>query len=670
MELTHWAHRPLVGGLRVLLLIALATFVAACGGSSSGNSDTSLTPEPVELRLNVLNQHGARLAGATVEAGNASGTSASDGSLTLTVDSATEVIVTASLEGYITQSVRIPAETDIQAQIRLMQAGQRFEVTDISEPRTLSTSALGGRLQIPGDAFVTPDGNPATGPATLVITPWDIDGPDLTAMPGDSEALDAGGERVQLISAGLMTVQVHNSDGDLLQLAPNAEATLQMDLPFDNIDEQTLQIGDEIPMWHFDEAEGLWIENDNVLGQVIASGTSPVGLAVTATVPHFSTWNWDFKFEGGAEIDVQCVLASNQTPTPCSVTATVTLAGGSVVTRSSFIPAGGVTIINMPSDATIEWYATTLNGLLGLETSALSGGSGPGVIIELQAPATDHDVQCEMPDNTIVACDITHADGANSQSQPIPAALTNIVTLWSNPGPTVNWEGELPAPLLYNGDMVLAEGTQTSGINGTVIITLDDITVVDEIAVNCVSATGTNLPCNVSADATVASGPNVLVTESIPVGGDDITLPADTTLIDWEADTNGNAFSQNGQFILFMGTATTALQPSVTLVLDTENVQGPAAQSIEVRCINGTGATAVNCDIEAYREGGPAGFVLLEEFLAVPVGDYVTLNLPNGMGEGEFLVFEVFGDDSSTAFSTEAYNGLADGQQIDHELTP
>src|SRR5690606_26050952 len=170
-------------------------------------------------------------------------------------------VVRAEADGFVTQALKVDADEDGVMPIRLMPVKQTLSLDDIEAARTLSGVDLGVRITCPANAFVTPDGEPATGGATVQITPWDISNGELNAMPGNGQAVDALGEPTELISAGMITVNVHNDDGDYLQLAPGTMAEIQMDLPQASINNEPLSVGSTIPMWHFDEAQGVWVED-------------------------------------------------------------------------------------------------------------------------------------------------------------------------------------------------------------------------------------------------------------------------------------------------------------------------------------------------------------------------------------------------------------------------
>ncbi|MAN51470.1 MAG: hypothetical protein CMG77_06145 [Marinimicrobium sp.] len=570
----------------------------------------------------------------------------------------------AEADGFVPQVLRVSGEQDGIMPIRMVPVKQTLPVDDIEAARTLSAVDLGARVTFPANAFVTPDGEPASGEATVQITPWDITSDELNAMPANGQATDAGGESVELISAGMITVDVHNAEGDYLQIAPNTTAEIQMDLPVASINNEPLSIGSTIPMWHFDEDQGLWIEDDSIIGTVVASATSPVGLAVYAEVSHFSTWNWDFKFENGGSINVECRL-SDSTAIPCGINAGVTLDDGSVFTRNGYLPEGGSTIINMPNSATIDWYATSDTGLIGEKTTDMSAD----VIIELEDPSSENVVRCELPDGTGVGCSVTLTDGTETLTQSVPAGGATIVTGWDNldENSELTWTAETPFPISVGGQQVIAEGTATSGITGDVDVALA-ITPIDEVEVQCLGESGVSIPCTVDITATLSDGTvftdtDILIQDSLAVA-----VPAEATLLQWTAESNG-AFSQNGQFVTMAGSMETSLVSSVALVLDETVVQGPAAQSIEISCINGPDTSATSCDIDAFLEGNRTGYVELGEFEAVALGDSVTLEFPEGMAdENEWVQVMVTGDDGSTAYTFSQYGSLTDGEMIELEL--
>lgn len=660
-------------GLKALSVALLAGSLFACGGSNNplptnpldDNDSPEPTPENIDLSFMVQTHGGARLSDVTVTLGeDTSAQSDASGQVQFSPESQESYRVRAEAEGYIPQTLNVDGEDDSVMSIRLMPVKQTLSLADIEAARTLSTVDLGARITFPANAFVTPDGELATGEATVQITPWDITSDELNAMPGNGQALDIGGDSAELISAGMITVDVHNAEGEYLQLAPSATAEIQMDLPQASINNQALTIGSTIPMWHFDEDQGLWVEDDTTMGTVVASATSPVGLAVHAEVSHFSTWNWDFKFDNGGSINVECRLGDSST-VPCGINAEVQLDDGSVFTRAGQLPAGGSTIINMPNSATINWYAVSEFGLIGEKTTDMSAD----VIIDLGEPSSENTVRCELPDGSSVGCSVTLTDGTQTATHSVPAEGATIVTGWPNldENTQLSWAAETPYPITVGGQQVVADGTATSTITGDVTVSLA-VTPIEEVEVQCLAESGTSIPCIVDVVATLSDGTVFTDSDVLIQDSQTLTIPAEATLIQWSAQSDG-AYSQNGQFVALSGSMETGLVSSVSVILNEETVQGAAAQSINLSCINGPESSASSCDIEVFVEGNRLGYFEIGNFPAVALGDSVTLEFPEGMAaEGEWVQIMATGDDGSMTYAFDPYQSFTQGQSVELEL--
>ena len=308
-----------------------------------------------------------------------------------------QVVAQFEKEGFITQSIVYDVSTLKGVSASLLAIKQVVPVADIAQAQVIQSQHLGASITIPAAAFVQANGTPATGAITVEFTPWDITANDLNAMPANGMAQDAQGNTAQLISAGMISATFKDANGQELQLASGKTADIQMNLPLKSINNQEMKVGTAIPMWHFNEDKGLWIEEG--VGNVVVSNSSTTGLAVHAMVSHFSTWNWDFKFENAGSVFVQCQSAG--TGEPCNVIAKVTLNDGSSLVKSNNLPAEGTTIINMPSSGKIEWVAKDVTGTIqGEQNSGISGR----VIIDLGKPTTENTVQCTLPNGTAVAC--------------------------------------------------------------------------------------------------------------------------------------------------------------------------------------------------------------------------------------------------------------------------
>jgi PKD repeat protein len=398
-----------------------------------------------DLTVIVRGADGALIKGAIVVLGNLSATTDENGVATLNQAlTGADQVVSALVTGYVPQSQQvalIPGEAAQVLELILLPIKETQTSPSIEAAQMFIARSLGASVTLPANALVNAaNGQPATGAARLQLTPWDITGADLSAMPGSSQAVDALGQRINLISAGMMTVDFFDIAGNALQLANGKSAALQMDLPYTAIGDQELIEGSSIPLWYFNQQRGLWEEQGR--GTVVQSSTSRTGLAVKATVSHFSTWNWDYPMYGAGSANVRCVEASGASVS-CSVRYVATYANGSSGTRSTFLNGAGADVRNLPPNTTIRWTATTADGEQGV---AVSGNSGT-VIITIQPPTTSNFVQCAQADSTSSSCQITMEVTTSNGTQVtasyfVPASGAHIKTRVANPV-SIQWNASL-----------------------------------------------------------------------------------------------------------------------------------------------------------------------------------------------------------------------------------
>ncbi|MFT3908691.1 MAG: carboxypeptidase regulatory-like domain-containing protein [Ferruginibacter sp.] len=99
-------------------------------------------------------------------------------------------------------------------------------------------------------------------------------------MPGDLRGINTDGYIKGLTSFGMMAVELLGASGELLQVADGEKATLSMPIP----NAALASAPATIPLWHFDESNGLWKEE----GSATKTGNVYIG-----DVSHFSFWNCD-----------------------------------------------------------------------------------------------------------------------------------------------------------------------------------------------------------------------------------------------------------------------------------------------------------------------------------------------------------------------------------------
>lgn len=143
--------------------------------------------------------------------------------------------------------------------------------------------ANGGSIILPDNSYVyASSGNPYSGTVnvfTKYLSPGD-DNFSFKTPGNDLLGKNSADQTVALISYGMLSVELKDNSGQLLQLAPNSNATLSMPIAASQIATSP----SAIPLWHFDEATALWKEE----GQATKTGNFYIG-----TVHHFSWWNCD-----------------------------------------------------------------------------------------------------------------------------------------------------------------------------------------------------------------------------------------------------------------------------------------------------------------------------------------------------------------------------------------
>jgi hypothetical protein len=190
-----------------------------------------------------------------------------------------------------------------------------FDLVEVVGWETQSASAsllpVTGVVTIPGDlggtvdlhdvvvefgpgAFVDGQGQPVNGAVDVTVTYVDPTTDSLRAAPGDTRALDAGGNEAGLQSFGMVEVTMESA-GNPVELATNQTAGLELLLPDPMpLGQQYVTEGLNIGLWWYDETRMRWVDSGS--GTVVQSTTEPGRLAFQADVDHFTWWNCDDAF--------------------------------------------------------------------------------------------------------------------------------------------------------------------------------------------------------------------------------------------------------------------------------------------------------------------------------------------------------------------------------------
>lgn len=161
-------------------------------------------------------------------------------------------------------------------------------------PRVLSASfpssqgalvdVQGATVRLPQDRYLDATGRPYTGEVQVYAIFLDPTGSDMQLrMPGDLTAVRTDGSAAVLATFGMLGVELRTPAGAMLELASGTEA--EISVPLSGAYQGAAP--DEIPLWHFQDRTGKWIEE----GKAVKQGNRYIG-----KVTHFSFWNFDIPF--------------------------------------------------------------------------------------------------------------------------------------------------------------------------------------------------------------------------------------------------------------------------------------------------------------------------------------------------------------------------------------
>ena len=236
----------------------------------------------------VVDERNLPVAGARVMAGNAVKTTDINGSFKFTnvMMDKNVAFVKAEKEGYFTGSRTWVAQGQ----------SSNFAEIELIPNKVIGTipSGSGGTVAVPsgGSIVFQPNGiiNAASKAAytgTVSVAAFFLDPTKSnfnSIMPGDLRGITTNNQETGMQSFGMMAVELTGASGEKLQLAGGKGAVVTFPIP----SSLQAQAPASIPLWHFDEAKGLWQEE----GSAIKQGSNYVG-----SVSHFSFWNVDVPFE-------------------------------------------------------------------------------------------------------------------------------------------------------------------------------------------------------------------------------------------------------------------------------------------------------------------------------------------------------------------------------------
>ncbi len=298
-----------------LLGFALATILFSY---CSKNEDESIIENQSKFDLGktvsrafkgtIVDNNNNALANVTINLNGKFTTTNADGVFTFSNSSVLErfAFITAQKPGFINGSRTLSTHEGLNS-LTIMMLPETVVATIASG--TIKEVMLPNNVKVTFDgSFVKEDGTNYSGNVKVIMNHLAADDKDVfDKMPGNLLALNSQGEYKGLQTFGMINVELRGTNNEKLQLTSGHKASVILPIAAS----QVAKAPSRIPMWHFDEAKGLWKEE----GFSLKSGNVYKG-----EVSHFSWWNNDESFvvgtlnvtvtSGGSPVNgVRCTVA-------------------------------------------------------------------------------------------------------------------------------------------------------------------------------------------------------------------------------------------------------------------------------------------------------------------------------------------------------------------------
>lgn len=269
-----------------LFVIALAVSCKKEESDASNNNTNNTNPTPTfstYLCGTVIDREGSALQGAIVKFGNETAITNGYGYFSFgNVTTGERCYVNVSRESYFETGLGVFTDANGITNMRIV-------MTD-NLPDTFISGASGGTVNLTSGASVVlpaggiayEDGTIYTGNVNVAVDYLNPDDPNFPQIipGGDLRGIASNGDQMQLISYGMLMVELTDVSGVELNLAPSFTATVNLPVP----SSMSANAPASIPSWHFNEDTGYWEET----GVLILTGD-----IYTGSVSHFSTVNGD-----------------------------------------------------------------------------------------------------------------------------------------------------------------------------------------------------------------------------------------------------------------------------------------------------------------------------------------------------------------------------------------
>ncbi len=290
----------------------------------------------------VLKEDGTPLDGATVSTGTHMMTTDADGFFYFSNISTPKRATSIKVEklGYFKafRTLQVIPNEDNQTTIMVMELPPAQSL-DAAAGGTIAISN-GGSIEFPTNSIIDPATNqPYTGNVSVFAKWIDPSGGNLALLtPGALRGISEEGTEEGLTTYGMQAVELVGSAGQPLQLGNGQTANVTFPLPASLSGSAPATV----PLWHFDETQGMWVED----GVATKSGTDYIG-----SVSHFSFWNCDY---GGPIVNFTCQLVDANNNPINGAFVRIVPTSSTLTARTSMTNSNGTVSGGIPTNATFD----------------------------------------------------------------------------------------------------------------------------------------------------------------------------------------------------------------------------------------------------------------------------------------------------------------------------
>jgi hypothetical protein len=292
----------------LFLLILLVSFLFYNGCKDSGNDplpgdDSRLVTTTISGT--VLDEFDTPLAGVEVKTADQTVMTNSLGGFSFSNVQVpvNRFVVNATKSGYFRGSLADVPKANGTSNIKIYLVSAGVTETISASSGGIVQIASGTGVEIISNSVVNKDGSAYNGNVNVSVAYLDPTSENFAnVIPGgDLQAVRTDNSPATLYSYGIIKVEMKNDAGSTLQIKNGNTSTITVEIPGSMVSSAP----QTIPLWHYDDATGLWKEE----GTATKQGDKYVG-----TVGHFSDWNCDVP-QGTATVKGMVVDCKNQ-PVP------------------------------------------------------------------------------------------------------------------------------------------------------------------------------------------------------------------------------------------------------------------------------------------------------------------------------------------------------------------